>query len=847
MARMELSVVGTVQGIGFRPFVYRLAQSYGFSGWVCNHSQGVRVQVQGRDEALRDFAEKLRSEAPPNANILSIACEWLTETDEQGFRIVPSTPAAGVAPSLPADLATCTDCLRELESVAERRHSYPFTNCAHCGPRYSIVHRLPYDRKTTTMHAFVMCTHCQSEYADPGDRRFHAQPIACPNCGPKLRLLDASGSEQSREHAALQAAMQAICQGRILALKGLGGFQLIVDARNEAAVGELRRRKQRERKPFAVMFPNLLSVEALCELEPGVAELLSSASAPIVLLRARPDTSPRLAPSVAPAQPSLGVFLPYTPLHHLLLSGLSHPVVCTSGNLSEEPMAITNEQALTQLAGIADLFLVHDRPIARPVDDSVFQINLGTPQVLRRARGYAPLPMALPQRKPALESRLPSVLALGAHLKSTVSLVVSGQLIASQHLGDLSRLASVELLQRTVNDLLSFFEVTPDAIACDLHPEYASTIVAKELSQSLRKPLFQIQHHHAHIAASIAEHQLDGPVLGFAWDGTGYGSDGTLWGSECLLCSGSSFQRLSHISPFRLPGGDRAAREPRRSALGLLNALDSALLVDPALPVDPAQLVDPALLERRAKALFSSQELHILTQALERHFNCPTTSSMGRLFDGVAALVLGTPFAAFEAEAAMQLEFAATSDDAAVASEAYPLSLSRTLPWQLELPPLLRAMLSDVDRQLPKEQIALKFHLTLANYACEVAERCRAELSAGVPTGSATTRAGACHNEQMDPAQPGAGARAEASGLQFGGGNGERGTQGLRASAGEPLTVVLSGGCFQNRLLTRLVSERLERAGHRVFIPRRFPPNDGGISVGQAFLTARRLTAPGHE
>ena len=552
------------------------------------------------------------------------------------FEIRTSEGRSPPQPTIPADLATCPECLAEVRDPSQRRYDYPFTNCTNCGPRWSIIEQLPYDRPRTSMARFEMCPECRAEYENPADRRFHAQPIACPRCGPMLQLLDSlleCGDESPHSKDALHAAARRLLAGRIVAMKGLGGFQLLVDATNAEAVAILRQRKRRPDRPFAIMVATLDEARRYCEVSEAEAELLSSHRAPIVLLR-RIATSPLSplpsppVPGVAPDNPYLGVMLPYTPLHHLLLAAVGRPLVCTSGNLAEEPMAITIEDARRRLAPIADAILTHDRPIVRPVDDSIVRVGPDGPQVLRRARGFAPLPIELrlgrtgcqpvPRISTGDDPRgqvgnlsydLPTVLAVGGHLKNTVALALSRvrethhdptsvgaavaqpalerqcncrsnesvrlsthptQVVMSAHVGDLDSVPSVEVFRRAIDDLVNFFQVEPDAVACDLHPDYASTRHAQRLSAEWGVPLVRVQHHHAHVAACMAEHGLQGPVLGFSWDGTGYGPDGTVWGGEALWCDGSEYNRVAHLRTFALPGGDAAVREPRRSALGLL-------------------------------------------------------------------------------------------------------------------------------------------------------------------------------------------------------------------------------------------------------------------------------------
>ena len=631
--RVALIVRGVIQGVGFRPFVYNLARSVGVAGFVRNEADRVYIEAEGPQDALQTFVDRLRSDLPRQAEIRAMEVTAIACRKEQPgeFRIESSHGTAAPQPTIPADLATCEECLAEILDPTQRRYRYPFTNCTQCGPRWSIIEGVPYDRPRTSMQRFAMCPDCRREYEDPADRRFHAQPIACPRCGPRLRLLDPLGQQYAVEDEALRAAAAQIVDGNIVALKGLGGFQLLCDATSDEAVMRLRQRKRRPDRPLAILAASLDEVQALCRVSEAEAEILASPEAPIVLL-AKADSC-RLAEAVAPGNPYLGVMLPYTPLHHLLLDAVKRPLVCTSGNLSEEPMVTTTADAVARLGQIADCLLSHNRPIVRPVDDSVVRVLDGRVQVLRRARGYAPRPIAMPAG-----GRAP-ILAVGGHLKNVVALAIPAQgeseaagmtAILGAHVGDLDSVLSVEVHRRAVADLAGFFDVQPAAIVCDLHPDYASTREAELLARKWRVPLVRVQHHHAHVAACMAEHGLEGPVLGISWDGTGYGPDGTVWGGEILRCDRAGYQRVAHLRPFPLAGGDRAAREPRRSALGLLFAAQ----------------------ERAAEAVaarwFTRPDLQVLLKALGRGINSPLTSSMGRLFDAVAALVGLPPVVTFE-------------------------------------------------------------------------------------------------------------------------------------------------------------------------------------------------------
>jgi hydrogenase maturation protein HypF len=843
--RLRVEIAGAVQGVGFRPFIYRLATELSLAGWVINDTRGVFIEVEGERARLEQFLQRLPAEAPPNAHITRIVHDWLAPTGYSRFEIRHSDHAGARQVIILPDLATCPDCYAELFDPTNRRYRYPFTNCTNCGPRFTIVEALPYDRPNTTMRSFALCPACHQEYTDPLDRRFHAQPNACAACGPeaafywgekeigdwRLEIGDWRGGEGKKGgrgdlqisnlqspslpisnlhgDAALLAAVEAIRRGEIVAVKGLGGFHLVVDARNDAAVEKLRRRKQRPTKPLAVMVRSLEQAATLCTVTPAAADLLQSQAAPIVLLPRREDAP--VADRVAPQNPDLGVMLPYTPLHHLLLAALDFPIVATSGNLTDEPICTDEWEAMVRLGEIADAFLVHNRPIARHADDSVLWIVDGAPQFLRRARGYAPLPVHVPQS-------LPTILGVGAHLKNTVALSIDAQVFLSQHIGDLETAPAYDAFQRVIADFLRLYEAQPIAIAHDLHPEYLSTKWAKErvetgrlgdweigsegemgrkgegekgnssvetapifdlqspVSQSTNPTISQslflipVQHHHAHLAACLADNSVAGPALGLIWDGTGYGPDGTIWGGECLLGDAGDFTRVAHLRPFRLPGGEAAVREPRRVALALLWELygDEAFTWE-WLP---------------CMRSFSERERRLLAAMLAKGVNAPVTTSMGRLFDGVAALIGLHQHVTFEGEAAMALEHCAAPSETA----AYPFSVNeppllapRPSPFLLDWKPLVEGILADLHRHEDAGVIAVRFHNALVEMGAAVAQR-----------------------------------------------------------IGQP-QVALSGGCFQNRRLTETMAQRLRDCGFSVLLHRQTPPNDGCISLGQVMAAARRM------
>lgn len=687
-ARVRLIIRGAVQGVGFRPFIYRLATELGLNGWVLNSAQGVFIEVEGKSETLQQFVRRVQTDKPPRAFIQSMEQSVLDPVGYPSFEIRHSEESGEKSALILPDIATCPDCLRELFDPSDRRYLYPFTNCTNCGPRYSIIEALPYDRPNTTMKAFTMCPRCCEEYENPLNRRFHAQPNACPECGPHLELWDEKGVCLAKYHEALLRAAEAIREGRIVAVKGLGGFHLVVDARNDAAVRRLRERKRREEKPFALMYPTLEMVTAHCEVNEGEERVLRSPESPIVLLRRKEEEA--VAPSVAPNNPYLGVMLPYTPLHHLLMRELGFPIVATSGNLSDEPICTDEHEALHRLAGVADLFLVHNRPIARHVDDSVVRVLMGRELVLRRARGYAPLPVLV-------KEPLPPLLAVGAHLKNTVALSVGRQVFISQHIGDLETPQALDAFRRVIADVKGLWEHQPQAVACDMHPDYLST----QAAHGMGLPMVQVQHHVAHILSCMAENELEPPVLGVSWDGTGYGSDGTIWGGEFLILREQGWERFAHLRPFRLPGGDRAIKEPRRSALGVLYEMFGDGAFD--------------LLQQA----FTESERRLLRRMLQQGVNTPTTSSAGRLFDAVASLAGVRQGVNFEGQAAMELEFLTHG---VRTDETYPFSLSEgASPRVLDWSPIIQAVLQDIQEGVSPSLIAARFHNTLVEMTVAVA------------------------------------------------------------------------------------------------------------------------------
>ncbi len=755
--RRRLRVEGIVQGVGFRPHVYRLAQALGLAGFVLNDSSGVLIEVEGPPGAVRRFEERLAREAPPLAVLERVGADAVAPTGEFGFRIAPSIGDARAEVPVAPDTATCAACLAELDDPTDRRYRYPFINCTDCGPRFSIVCGVPYDRPRTTMAGFRMCSACQAEYDDPADRRFHAQPNACPDCGPQLRAVDAAGVLLGARDAALSAATGAIRAGAIVAVKGIGGFHLACRASDERAVAALRARKHREEKPFALMAADVRTAGRLVALTVREEAFLAGPERPILVARRHPDAP--VAAAVAPGSADLGVMLPYSPLHHLLLDDVGEPLVLTSGNLSDEPIAYRDEDALGRLSTIADLFLLHDRPIETRTDDSVLRAvnRRGAPLLIRRSRGYAPAPLRLP-----VEAGRP-VLACGAELKSTFCLARGRRAWVSHHIGDLENYETLRSFGDGVEHFRRLFDVDPEIVAFDLHPDYLSTKYA--LDRPGLEPV-AVQHHHAHLAACLAEHGERGPAIGAIFDGTGYGTDGTVWGGELLAGDLTGFERAGHLSPVRLPGGAQAIREPWRMACAWLVAAGVG-----AIPPAIAAGVDRRWWQRVAELCRTG-------------LASPVTTSMGRLFDAVAALCGVRLSVSFEGQAAAELE--AACDPAEIGD--YPLELGRDAGrLVLDARGTVAAVARDSAAGVPVPRIAARFHNAVA----------------AATTAACITLAG------------------------------ERGLD----------AVVLSGGSFQNRVLLERVARDLRHAGVRVLVPERLPPNDGGISFGQAAVAAARAVA----
>jgi hydrogenase maturation protein HypF len=693
MRRQRLLVNGIVQGVGFRPFVFNLAESLGLTGFVTNTSEGVIIEIQGSGKALGIFVSRLREQPPPLAEIASVEAEdMLADPAAAGFLIRASENRPGTSTLIPPDVATCADCRREIQDPENRRHGYPFTNCTNCGPRWTIIGRIPYDRPFTSMAPFTMCPACQAEYDDPRDRRFHAQPNACAVCGPRLELVS-SGIDEAWRSDPLTAAADLLEKGRILAVKGLGGFHLAVRADDQEAVIRLRRRKNREAKPLAVMCANLATARMLARMSPAEEEALTAAAAPIVLLEKRGQAP--LAPDICQGHRRVGVMLAYTPLHSLLLGLLAdrgiHALVMTSGNASDEPICLDNDQARARLEGIADAWLLHDRGIIRRADDSVLQVLSDGPLFFRRGRGYAPVPMVL---SGSLAQGEP-VLAVGPELKNTVCLLKENRAFLSPHIGDLENLEANNFFRETVTTLQDVLECRPRVVAHDLHPGYFSTAFAREMKDVT---LVGVQHHHAHLAAVAAEHQLDGPVIGLIMDGTGYGRDGTIWGGEVLAGNALEFTRFAHLETVPLPGGDAAVKAPWRTAVSCLRQ---------ALGGDPSRWPELPFL--------ADKQVTPVLEILSRNLNSPLTSSCGRLFDAVAAMTGGWSEVRYEAQAAIELMALTSPEAVAAASPLVDFQLSRPANGPVILPTagIIGAVAREVAQGAQAVDISARFHRTL--------------------------------------------------------------------------------------------------------------------------------------
>lgn len=764
--RAEVRVQGVVQGVGFRPFVYRIAREESLAGFIGNDTDGVIIEIEGDADRIASFLRRLREEAPALARVDGVISRSIPPRREKSFRIVASEVRGQVATGIPADAATCADCLRELLDPKDRRYRYPFLNCTNCGPRFTITRRIPYDRPQTSMARFKMCPACQGEYDDPANRRFHAQPNACWECGPRLWLVDAAGGPIDAADPVTET-IQRLLDGQVLAIKGIGGFHLCCDATNEAAVMRLRERKHRYGKPLAIMVRDLEAARAVAELTAEEEALLTTFARPIVL--ARGSAGGFIAPSVAPGVPWLGIFLPYAPLQHLLFADERvRALVMTSANLSEEPIAIDNDEAIVRLGAIADAFLMHDREILQRCDDSVMAIVDGAPQLIRRARGFVPLSVPL-------NIDAPPLLAVGGHLKNAFALARGKFVYQSQHLGDLENLTGLDFFRESLDHLMRTFEIAPTAVVHDMHPGYLSTTLARDWAAERGLPLIAVQHHHAHIAGCMAEHGLAGPVIGLSLDGTGYGTDGKIWGGEVLIVrldgdDPAQFKRFAHLEYLPMPGGEKAIREPWRMALGALHGAGFDIESEKVTSLVGARPGDARLMK----------------QMIEREVNTPLTSSLGRLFDAVAAVVLGRGVVDYEAQAAIELEGLAVDEDDGVTRREYMPEL-----WddgdsnELRTGHIWESLIKELERGVSPRIIAASFHTGIAEGFINAAANARIETSIN--------------------------------------------------------RVAFSGGCMHNRRLARLLRAGLEEEGFEVYQHKQVSPGDGGLSYGQAAVAAAIL------
>ncbi len=830
----RLSVRGIVQGVGFRPFVYGLATKHNLKGWVCNTSADVKIEIEGETEAIEQFYLELKTKAPPLAHIEDTTINYYPPTGYKNFEIRHSIAEEGKYQLISPDIATCQACLSELLNPNDRRYRYPFTNCTNCGPRFTIIEDMPYDRPKTTMRSFQMCPQCQAEYDDPLDRRFHAQPNACPKCGPHVELVDNQGrditaasqrlepftschseralrspchsecSEESHSDA-IACASQLLKEGKIVAIKGLGGFLLACDATSASVVKALRERKKRSSKPFAIMVADIEEAKKHCYVSPEEEKLLTSPQSPVVLMRWKEGSS--VSPEVAPNLAYLGVMLPYTPLHHILLRDTQLPLVMTSGNLSEEPIARDNDEALRRLSGIADYFLIHNRDIYSRYDDSVAIVERGVSQLVRRARSYAPYPITLP-------FKTKQVLGCGAEMKNTFCLTRDNYAFLSQHIGDMENMETLEHFDNTISLYKRLFRIEPEIIAYDLHPDYLATKYAQELGNSNGIKLIPVQHHHAHIVSCMADNELNSPVIGVVFDGTGMGMDGHIWGGEFLVADYLSCKRLGHLEYLPLPGGDAATKRPYRIAIAYIlsllgeDALNTVIAANCQLPTANSYVIASAA--KQSQSTFMQQvsevEMEIIKRQIARELNSPLTSSMGRLFDAISALIGIRGEIDCEGQAAVELEMAAYKDCPGAFAfchseggkrpknltpdkllketddkESYPYSITEDKGIRIiGLGSLFSAIIEDLKRGISQGEISVKFHDTIAQMTNAMCQ--------------------------------------------------------LIASETNINQVALSGGVFQNRLLLRKTVSLLENSGFQVFTHQQVPCNDGGISLGQAVI-----------
>ena len=744
--RFQILIQGAVQGVGFRPFIFKLANELKLKGIVSNNINGVIIDVEGEEQIITQFVKRIEAQKPKHSIINGLEISLLKVNGYNDFKIIDSDSRGDPTTLILPDISVCDECLAEMLDPNNRRYLYPFINCTNCGPRFSIIESLPYDRPNISMKIFKMCDECREEYENPLDRRFHAQPIACPKCGPQVQLLNHYGKPICENEDAISVAVQKIKDGKIIALKGLGGFQLIVNAGDDNAIQKLRERKHRDKKSFAVMFPSMEVIKHNCDVSDIEEQILNSAEAPIVLLNKKSgirNQASSISEFIAPENPYLGVMLPYTPLHHLLMKELGGPIIATSGNISEEPMCIDEIEALERLSGIADYFLVHTRPIIRPVDDSVVRVVKEKEMILRRARGYAPLPISI------RNSTEENFISVGAHLKNVIAIKKGNEVFNSQHIGDLSNTEAEKYFEATISDFQKMYKVNPDFLVHDLHPDYSST------KYCLRNNIntIEVQHHLAHIAACYEENKLNGKCFAVCWDGTGYGFDKTIWGGEFFTYDESDYKHIAQFRQFRLPGGEAAVKDSRRSLTGILYDIFKDDIPYPTLSFSDSQ-----------------NELTLFVKMLQKNINCFTTSSMGRIFDAVSSLLNLCHKSFYEGQAAMMLEFAADE----TVNTYYNFSLIEGDKCIIDWQPMFEEIFNDLEKKIPVNEISSKFHNTLIEVIITLSKRI-----------------------------------------------------GLK-------DVILTGGCFQNKfLLERTIDKLIDNR----FIPswnKQIPPNDGGISFGQA-------------
>ncbi|MEN3046869.1 MAG: carbamoyltransferase HypF [Candidatus Hydrothermales bacterium] len=752
--RFLIRLQGKVQGVGFRPFVYRIALENNLSGFVKNSTEGAVIEVEGESKNLKKFIRELKEKKPPLVEYTHIEIKEIGIKNDHKFEIAKSEEKGEKIALILPDIAICEDCKEEIFDEKNRRFHYPFTNCTNCGPRFSIIQNIPYDRKNTTMKIFEMCKECKMEYEDPLNRRFHAQPNACHECGPQVFLLDNRGNLLYEKEKAIEETVKILKLGKIVAIKSIGGFQLLTDATKDESVLELRKRKKRDEKPFALMFKSLDHLKKYAYVNKIEKEILLSYSSPIVILKAKKKNN--LSKYVSPYNPYIGAMLPYTPLHLLLMDKIDFPLVCTSGNISDEPIAFDNDEAFHRLKDITDYFLMHTRPIERYIDDSVVKVVNKKILMIRRARGYAPLPIIV-------ERKLPQILALGAYLKNTIAISKTDRIIVSQHIGDLDNEISFNAFKKVIEDFKNLFEFKPEFIACDAHPEYLSTKYGEELSKKGNIPLMKIFHHHAHISSCMVENRLEEEVLGVAWDGTGYGKDGKIWGGEFLICDFRDFKRFATFREFGILGGDKAMREPRRSAIGILYEIYKEKTFE---------------MDIESIKTLSDEEKNIFKTCYEKNINIFKCTSVGRIFDAVSSLLNLKQKITFEGQSAMILEWLAEDFKKGKIAH-YDFELVGSDPIVIDFVPIIEGILNDLKNNVNKSYIAFKFHVTLAEIVKKLGE-----------------------------------------------------------IAGN-YKILLSGGVFQNKLLTELILKKVKK--NKLYTHSLIPPNDGGISLGQIMILYHNL------